>query len=138
MKAPPVQDVYGVYGVAAAITFYQQKHLYHHISGWCSEGGLIPLRDSCMDYTQMVWANTEKVGIGIHQNCNSGSMLCDTYVVFKYSPKGKATFSLRSVLEIGTQFYISGNVPGEYVANVSPSNDVDENDPTCEAGSLRN
>ena len=70
-------------GVAAAQTFYDQINDYDHLAGHCAPNA------SCDEYTQMMWASSDKAGIGIVQDCPpSSSMLCSTYVVMRFSPKG--------------------------------------------------
>ena len=71
------------FGVAAAQNFYMQSNDYNHISGQCAPGAF------CDDYTQMMWASSNKAGFGIVQECIDGEFLCTTYVVVRYSPKGK-------------------------------------------------
>ena len=80
---PPLADL-SLLGVGAVQTFYQQINDYNHISGQCSPGAY-----TCDDYTQMMWASSIKAGFGIVQECVAGEFLCTTYVVVRYSPKGK-------------------------------------------------
>jgi hypothetical protein len=90
---PPLADL-SVLGVAAAQTFYQQIGDYNHLTGECATGA------DCSDYTQMMWASSTHSGIGVVQDCGTGSMLCTTYVVMRFSP--------------------AGNTAGEFVNNVMP------------------
>ena len=80
---PPLAYI-DVLAVAAAQTFYMQIDSYDHTSEKIEPADF----DDFDDYTQMIWASTEKVGIGIHQQCTPGEFLCLSYVVFRYSPKG--------------------------------------------------
>ena len=75
-----------VLGVAAAQTFYQQINDYNHLTGECATGA------DCSEYTQMMWASSTKAGIGVVQDCNTGSMLCTTYVVMRFTPAGKIIY----------------------------------------------
>ena len=80
---PPMASIDAL-AVAAAQTFYMQKDSYDHTTEKIEPADF----DDFDDYTQMIWASTEKVGIGIHQQCTPGQFLCVSYVVFRYSPKG--------------------------------------------------
>ena len=83
-----------ILGVEAAKTFYQQRDNFNHNSFECASGA------NCDDYTQMMWASSLFMGIGIVQNCNPGQFLCTAYVVMRFSP--------------------AGNVADEYPSNVLP------------------
>lgn len=85
---PPLADL-SVLGVAAAQTFYQQIGDYNHLTGECATGA------DCSDYTQMMWASSTHSGIGVVQDCGTGSMLCTTYVVMRFSPAGKTDESYK-------------------------------------------
>jgi len=91
---PPLSDP-SVLGVAAAQTFYQQKDNFNHNSFECASG------QSCDDYTQMMWASSTSMGVGIVQSCDPGQFLCTSYVVMRFTP--------------------AGNVAGEYPSNVLPA-----------------
>ena len=91
---PPLADP-SVLGVAAAQTFYQQKDNFNHSTFECASGA------NCDDYTQMMWASSTKMGVGIVQHCDPGQFLCTSYVVMRFNP--------------------AGNVAGEYPSNVSPA-----------------
>ena len=78
---PPLRDQ-SVLGVAAAQTFYQQINDYNFNTGECGIGAF------CNSFTQMMWASSTQAGYGIVQDCSTGSMLCTTYVVIRFSPKG--------------------------------------------------
>ena len=82
-KTPALASI-DVLAVAAAQTFYMQIDSYDHTSEKIEPADF----DDFDDYTQMMWASTEKIGIGIRQLCTPGQFLCDSYVVFRYSPKG--------------------------------------------------
>jgi len=91
---PPLADP-SVLGVAAAQTFYQQKDNFNHNSFECASGA------NCDDYTQMMWASSTAMGVGIVQNCDPGQFLCTSYVVMRFNP--------------------AGNVAGEYPSNILPA-----------------
>ena len=91
---PPLADP-SVLGVAAAQTFYQQKDNFNHNSFECASGA------NCDDYTQMMWASSTSMGVGIVQNCDPGQFLCTSYVVMRFNP--------------------AGNVAGEYPSNILPA-----------------
>ena len=91
---PPILDT-SVFGLAAAQTFYQRTNHYNHVAGHCAPG------EFCDDYTQMMWASSDKAGIGVVQDCPSGSFLCSTYVVMRFSPKGQfPTITNKTMLEL--------------------------------------
>ena len=76
-------------------SFYSLQDNFNHSTFECATGL------NCDDYTQMMWASSTSVGVGIAQNCQSGQFLCTSYVVFRFTP--------------------AGNVAGQYPANVSPA-----------------
>ena len=86
---PPLLDK-SVFGLAAAQTFYQPTNVYDHFAGHCAPDELddVYLMKYCDNYTQMMWASSDKAGIAVINDCPSGSMLCSTYVVMRFSPKG--------------------------------------------------
>ena len=91
----PLQEFdLSIFGVTAAETFYQQKDNFNHNSFECASGA------NCDDYTQMMWASSLFMGVGIVQNCDQGVFACNAYVVMRFSP--------------------AGNVAGEYPSNVLP------------------
>ena len=91
---PPLSDP-SVLAVAAAQTFYIQKDDFNHNSFECASG------KSCDEYTQMMWASSTSMGVGIVQSCDPGQFLCTSYVVMRFTP--------------------AGNVAGEYPSNVLPA-----------------
>ena len=50
----------------------------------------ININSACDWYTQMMWNASEKFGIGIVQDCDTGEFLCRAYVVFRYTPAGES------------------------------------------------
>ena len=85
---PPLADK-SILGQAAAQTIYQPAYVYNYFTGHCEPDSFddVHLLKHCDNFTQMMWASSDKAGIGVVQDC-PGSMLCSTYVVMRFSPKG--------------------------------------------------
>ncbi|XP_071492386.1 uncharacterized protein [Diadema antillarum] len=82
-------------GASATQSWYNEVHDYDYDTNSCDDGKV------CGHYTQVVWANTEAVGCGIHRCDTVSNGWTNAYIITcNYGPAGNY---------VGTKPYLSGS-----------------------------
>ena len=77
-STPPLANL-SVLGVAGIQTFHRlQSPKYNYNKQRCKTG------ENCDDLTRILSESLSRIGIGMAQDCETGSMLCKTYVVVRF------------------------------------------------------